>query len=130
MSGVRTTTSMINQIGNVAFISKIEPKISDEALSDQCWIFLIQEQLDQSERNQVSELVLKPKGHSIIGTKWIFHNKLDVSREFVRNKARLVTQGYNQEEGIDYDKTYAPVVRIKSINLLLVFACFKNFKLS
>ena len=47
----------------------------------------------------------------------------------VRNKARLVAQGYSQEEGIDYDETYTPIARLKSIRLLLAFACYMGFKL-
>ncbi|KAH9671809.1 hypothetical protein KPL70_017497 [Citrus sinensis] len=45
------------------------------------------------------------------GTKWVFRNKMDESGVVVRNKARLVAQGYNQEEGIDFDETFAPVAR-------------------
>jgi hypothetical protein len=46
-----------------------------------------------------------------------------------RNKARLVAQGYNQQEGIDYDETFAPVARLESIRILLAYACAHNFKL-
>ena len=49
--------------------------------------------------------------------------------ELFRNKARLVAQGYNQEEGIDFDETFAPVARLEAIRFLLAFACFKGFKL-
>lgn len=59
----------------------------------------------------------------------MFRNKLDENRVITRNKARLVTQGYNQEEGIDYEETYALVARLKAISLLLVYACSQNFKL-
>ena len=45
----------------------------------------------------------------------------------VRNKARLVAQGYNQEEGIDFDETFAPVARLESIRMLLAFAYYKDF---
>ena len=45
----------------------------------------------------------------------------------MRNKSRLVAQGYNQEEGIDYDETFAPVARLEAIRILLAFACHKNF---
>ena len=75
------------------------------------------------------ELVSKPKDHTIIGTKWIFRNKLDESGTIIRNKARLVAQGYNQEEGIDFDETFAPVARLEAIRMLLAFACFRDFKL-
>ena len=54
---------------------------------------------------------------------------MDELGNMVRNKARLVAQGYNQEEGIDFDKTFAPVARLKVIRLLLAFACHMNFNL-
>ncbi|GJY88041.1 ribonuclease H-like domain-containing protein [Tanacetum coccineum] len=61
---------------------------------------------------------------------WIvFRNKLDENGIVSRNKARLVAQGYNQQEGIDYDKTYAPVARLESIRILLAYACALDFKL-
>ncbi|EOY13955.1 Uncharacterized protein TCM_032871 [Theobroma cacao] len=89
----------------------------------------MQEELDQFIRNQVWSLVLRPSNHLIIGTKWLFRNKVDEQGNVVRNKARLVAKGYNQEEGIDYDETFAPVARIEAIRLLLAFARFMNFKL-
>jgi len=46
-----------------------------------------------------------------------------------RNKARLVAKGYNQEEGIDFDETYARVARLEAMRLLLAYACMCNFKL-
>lgn len=70
-----------------------------------------------------------PKDVSIIGTKWVFKNKLDEHGTITRNKARLVAQGYNQQEGIDYEETYAPVARLESIRILLAFACYKKFTL-
>nr|GEU80390.1 retrovirus-related Pol polyprotein from transposon TNT 1-94 [Tanacetum cinerariifolium] len=66
---------------------------------------------------------------TIIGTKWIFRNKLDENGVVSRNKARLVAQGYNQQEGINYDETYAPVARLESIRILLAYACALDFKL-
>nr|GEV93718.1 retrovirus-related Pol polyprotein from transposon TNT 1-94 [Tanacetum cinerariifolium] len=65
----------------------------------------------------------------IIGTKWVFINKLDENGIVSRNKARLVAQGYNQKEGIDYDETYAVVDRLESIMILLAYACTLYFKL-
>ncbi|KAH9698134.1 hypothetical protein KPL71_023896 [Citrus sinensis] len=61
------------------------------------------------------------------GTKWVFRNKIDESGVVVRNKARLVAQDYNQEEGIDFDETFAPVARLESIRMLLAYACHKDF---
>ena len=63
----------------------------------------MKEELAQFEKNEVWKLIPKPKDHPIVGTNWVFRNKLDVFRNVVRNKARLVAQCYNQQEGIDYD---------------------------
>nr|GEV89016.1 copia protein [Tanacetum cinerariifolium] len=76
-----------------------------------------------------NELVSQPRNMKIIGTKWFFRNKLDENGIVSRNKARLVAQGYNQQEGIDYDKTYTPVARLESIRILLAYACAFDFKL-
>ena len=59
----------------------------------------------------------------------MFWNKLDELGIIIRNKARLVAKGYNQEEGINYDETYAPVARLEAIRLLLAFACIMDFRL-
>ena len=64
----------------------------------------------------------------MIGTEWIFKNKPDENGTVVRNKARLVAQGYTQVEGVDYDETFAPVARLESICILLGVACFLGFK--
>ncbi|GJX33658.1 copia protein [Tanacetum coccineum] len=122
--------------GNVIFGSNLrgniigkEPKNVNEALGDESWIVAMQEELNQFIANDVWELVPQPKNMTIIGTKWVFRNKLDENGIVSRNKARLVAQGYNQQEGIDYDETYAPVARLESIRILLAYACALDFKL-
>ncbi|GJS18852.1 retrovirus-related pol polyprotein from transposon TNT 1-94 [Tanacetum coccineum] len=72
-------------------------------------------------------LVDLPNGKRAIGTKWVFKNKKDEKVIVIRNKARLVAQGYIQEEGIDYDEVFAPVARIEAIRLFLTYASFKDF---
>ncbi|GJX87616.1 retrovirus-related pol polyprotein from transposon TNT 1-94 [Tanacetum coccineum] len=118
-----------NQSNFYCFISTIEPKNVNEALGDESWIVAMQEELNQFIANDVWELVPQPKNMTIIGTKWVFRNKLDENGVVSRNKARLVAQGYNQQEGIDYDETYAPVARLESIRILLAYACALDFKL-
>ena len=88
----------------------------------------MQEQLNQFERSKVWNLVPRPNDHSIIGTKWIFRNKIDEHSNIVRNKARLVAQGYSQEERIDYKETYIPIARLEAIRMLMAFACLSHPK--
>ncbi|GJV66470.1 retrovirus-related pol polyprotein from transposon TNT 1-94 [Tanacetum coccineum] len=118
-----------NQSNFFCFISNIKPKNVNEALTDDSWIVAMQEELNQFIANDVWELVLQPRNMKIIGTKWVFRNKLDENGIVSQNKARLVDQGYNQQEGIDYDETYAPVARLESIRILLAYACALDFKL-
>jgi hypothetical protein len=87
------------------------------------------EELNNFKRNQIWELVEKPKDHNVIGTKWVFRNKQDQDGIVVKNKARLVAQGYTQVEGLDFGETYAPVARLKAIRILLAYAYAHNIKL-
>ncbi|GKG33326.1 copia protein, partial [Tanacetum coccineum] len=79
----------------------------------------MQEELNQFVANDIWELVPQPQNMTIIETKWVFRNKLDENGIVSQNKARLVAQGYNQQEGIDYDETYAPVAGLESIDFKL-----------
>nr|GEY90289.1 retrovirus-related Pol polyprotein from transposon TNT 1-94 [Tanacetum cinerariifolium] len=88
------------------------------------------ENIKESKSHPLENIIVpNPKDMTIIGTKWVYKNKLDENGVVSRNKARLVTQCYNQQEGIDYDKTDAPVARLESIRILLAYACALDFKL-
>nr|GFC14252.1 retrovirus-related Pol polyprotein from transposon TNT 1-94 [Tanacetum cinerariifolium] len=87
----------------------------------------MQEELDQFARLKVWRLVPRTEGKYVIKTKWIFKNKKDESSLVIRNKARLVAVGYSQQEGIDYDVTFAPIARIEAIRLFLAYAAHKDF---
>jgi hypothetical protein len=113
---------------NLSLLSKIEPKCFAEASNDQHWVNSMEEELNQIEKNQTWELVPRPKDKNVIGTKWVFRNKLNEDGKVVRNKARLVCKGYAQVEGIDFEETFAPVARLEAIRMFLAFASFKNFK--
>nr|GFC48033.1 uncharacterized mitochondrial protein AtMg00820-like [Tanacetum cinerariifolium] len=86
-----------------------------QPLRDADWVSAMQEELDHFARLKVWRLVPRPEGKSVIKTKWIFKNKKDESTLVSRNKVRLVAVGYSQQEGIDYDETFAPVTRIEAI---------------
>ncbi|GJR33941.1 retrovirus-related pol polyprotein from transposon TNT 1-94 [Tanacetum coccineum] len=104
-----------------------EPKKVIHALKDPSWIEAMQEELLQFKLQEVWTLVDLPNGKRAIGTKWGFRNKKDKKGIVIRNKARLVAQGYTQEEEIDYDEVFAPVARIEAIRLFLAYASFKDF---
>jgi hypothetical protein len=65
----------------------------------------------------------------VIGTKWIFKNKLNENGEIIKNKARLVCKGYSQVQGIDFEETFGHVERLEAIKMFLAFASFKDFKI-
>jgi hypothetical protein len=83
------------------------------------------EELENFERNQVWELVDPPLGCKPIGTKSVWKNKEGEKGEVVRNKSRLVAQGFNQKEGIDYEERFAHVARLEAIRILLAFSVAK-----
>ncbi|XP_023730242.1 uncharacterized mitochondrial protein AtMg00820-like [Lactuca sativa] len=111
-------------------MSSVEPRTIKEALLEPDWIAAMQEELEEFQRNKVWQLTPKPHGHSIVGTRWVFKNKLDESGAVIRNKARLVAKGYIQLEGIEYDETYAPVTRMEAIQIFLAYAAHKNVKMT
>ena len=86
-------------------------------------------ELENFERNQVWVLVDPASNCRPICTKWVWKSKEGENGMVVRNKSRLVAQGFNQKEGIDYEETFAPVARLEAIRILLAFAVAKGFKL-
>ncbi|GKB72941.1 putative ribonuclease H-like domain-containing protein [Tanacetum coccineum] len=109
------------------FLSQEEPKKVVQALKDPSWIEAMQEELLQFKLQEVWTLEELPNGKRAIGTKWVFRNKKDERGIVIKNKIRLVAQGYTQEEGIDYDEVFAHVARIEAIRLFLAYALFKDF---
>ncbi|GJT09119.1 retrovirus-related pol polyprotein from transposon TNT 1-94 [Tanacetum coccineum] len=110
------------------YLFKIEPKKVSEALTHPGWVDVMQEELNQFYRNKVWTLVPLPYGKTAIGSKRVFRNKKDEHGITTKNKATLVAQGYSQEEGIDYDETFAPVARMEAIRIFLAFTAYMNFK--
>ncbi|GJX61521.1 putative ribonuclease H-like domain-containing protein [Tanacetum coccineum] len=96
------------------------------ALKYPSWIKAMQEELLQFKLQEVWMLVDLPNEKRDISIKWAFRNKKDERGIVIKNKARLVAQGYTQEEGIDYDEVFAPVARIEAIRQILAYASFKD----
>eukprot|EP00253_Pinus_taeda_P002528 PITA_02528 len=86
------------------------------------------EELEKIEKNNTWELVPRPNNKSVIRTKWIFKNRLNENREVIRNNARLVCKGYAQQEGVDFEETFAPIARLESIRMFLAISSFQKFK--
>ncbi|GJV50712.1 retrovirus-related pol polyprotein from transposon TNT 1-94 [Tanacetum coccineum] len=108
-------------------VSTAEPKTIKEAMADFAWIEAMQEELHQFDRLQVWELVDKPFGKTVIKLKWLWKNKKDEDQTVIRNKARLVAKGYAQEEGIDFEESFAPVARLEAVRIFVAYVAHKSF---
>nr|GEW35536.1 retrovirus-related Pol polyprotein from transposon TNT 1-94 [Tanacetum cinerariifolium] len=108
-------------------VSTMEPKNVKEAMTDPAWIDSMQEELLQFKRLDVWVLVPAPDNISPLTLKWLFKNKYDEEQTVIRNKSRLVVRGYRQEEGIDFEESFAPVAKMEAIRIFLAYAAHKSF---
>ena len=124
--GVQTRRKILaeSEKSHVAFLSTTEPKSFNEACEDKDWIASMNEELYQIEKNNTWELVPRPSDKNVIGSKWVFKNKLNENGEVTRNKARLVCKGYAQQEGIYFEETFAPVGKLEAIRMFLSLSSF------
>jgi hypothetical protein len=127
-AGIQTRRTVAEASSYLALLSSTEPQNVKEACKDECWVKAMDEELEQIEKNNTWELVPRPKDKNVIGTKWVFKNKLNENGEVIRNKARLVCKGYAQQEGIDFEETFAPVARLEAIRMFLALSSCQNFK--
>ncbi|GJR81453.1 retrovirus-related pol polyprotein from transposon TNT 1-94 [Tanacetum coccineum] len=110
-------------------VSTAEPKNIREEMADSTWIEAMQEELYQFDRLQVWKLVDKPFGKTVIKLKWLWKNKKDEDQTVIRNKARLIAKGYAQEEGIDFEESFAPVACLEAIRIFVAYAAHKSFSI-
>ena len=113
---------------HLSLLSIVEPRNVEEAKRDKHWIKEMEEELSQIEKNDTWELVPRPKDKNVIGTKWVFRNKLDENGQVTQNKARIVCKGYAQIEGIYFEETFDHVARMEAIRTILAYACSKQIK--
>ena len=113
-----------------ALLLVVEPKNIVEANKDDDddWIKAMNEELEEIENNQTLEVVPRPQGKNMVGTKWVLKNNFNEDGQVIRNKARLVCKGYAQVEGIDFKETFAPVTILESIIMFLSDSWYRNFK--
>nr|GFA86294.1 putative ribonuclease H-like domain-containing protein [Tanacetum cinerariifolium] len=108
-------------------VSTMEPKNVKEAMTDPAWIDSMQKELFQFKRLDVWVLVPASDNTSHLTLKWLFKNKHDEEQTVIRNKSRLVVRGYRQEEGIDFEESFASVARMEAIRIFLAYAAHKSF---
>lgn len=82
----------------------------------------MEKEIESLRKNDVWELVELPKGRKAVGSKWLFKIKTDAEGFVERFKARLVTQGFSQKPGIDYDETFSPIARFESVRTVIALA--------
>ncbi|GJS60669.1 retrovirus-related pol polyprotein from transposon TNT 1-94 [Tanacetum coccineum] len=109
-----------------AFLTSVEPKTYKDALTQSCWIEAMQEELNEFERLKVWELVPRLDKVMVITLQWIYKVKIDELGGILKNKARFVAHGYRQEEGIDFEESFALVARLDVIRIFLAFVAYVN----
>eukprot|EP00253_Pinus_taeda_P003318 PITA_03318 len=98
----------------MALVSKCvvtEPSSFEEVVEDPAWVDAVVEEYDSIVRNSAWEIVPRPEGKSVVGSKWIYKVKQVADKSVEKYKARFAAQGFSQIEGIDYEETFAPVAR-------------------
>ena len=114
----------IKKLNGICLLVEFEPRSVKDALDNEIWIEDMNEEMEQIEKNKTWTLVPRPKDKNVIGTKWVFKNKLNEDGKVSRNKARLVCKGYSQE-GIDYGETFSPIAKLEGVRTLLSYVAFK-----
>nr|GEU65813.1 putative reverse transcriptase domain-containing protein [Tanacetum cinerariifolium] len=124
---ITSDLSLVIQIRSMTRVAKDQGRLS-QINNDEFHTCIFACFLSQKEpKRKVWVLVDLPHGKRAIGSKWVFRNKKDKRGIVVRNKARLIDKGHNQEEGIDYEEVFAPVAKIEAIRLFLAYASFMGF---
>ncbi|GKE34938.1 retrovirus-related pol polyprotein from transposon TNT 1-94, partial [Tanacetum coccineum] len=109
-----------------SILSKVEPKNFKSAITKDCWFQSMQDEIHEFDQLQVWELVPQPYCVMIIALKWIYKVKLNEYGDVLKNMARMVAKGYRQEEGINFEESFAPAARIEAIRIFIANAASKN----
>nr|GEU96778.1 copia protein [Tanacetum cinerariifolium] len=117
----------IYNIFSTPICEEAESSSGNEAMADSAWIEAMQDELYQFDRLQVWDLIENPFGKKVIKLKWLRKNKKDKDQTVIRNKARLIAKGYAQEEGIDFEESFAPVARLEAVWIFVTYTEHKSF---
>nr|GEY99196.1 hypothetical protein [Tanacetum cinerariifolium] len=107
-------------------LSKVEQKNFKSVITKDCWFQAMQDEIHEFDRLQLWELVHQPDCVMIIALMWIYKVELDEYGDVLKNKTRMVAKGYRQEDGIDFEESFAPVARIEAIRIFIANAVSKN----
>jgi hypothetical protein len=116
----------------VALMSNIidsEPSSFEEATGQQVWKDAMMEEYQSIMKNDVWDIVLRPKGKSVVTSKWIYKIKHTADGSIEKYKARFVARGFSQKEGVDYEETFSPVARYTSIRMVISLASVMKWKI-
>ncbi|XP_057826602.2 retrovirus-related Pol polyprotein from transposon TNT 1-94 isoform X1 [Cryptomeria japonica] len=119
----------VNYIFVMCNIIESEPHNVEEAMSHYAWKLAMDEEYGSIIKNDVWDIVPRPKGKSVVSSKWLFKIKHNADGSIEKYKARFVARGFSQKKGIDYEETFAPVVRYTSIRSIIAIAVAKGWEL-
>jgi hypothetical protein len=106
-----------------------EPTFFEESIQKKEWADAMTEEYQSIIKNDVWEIVPRPKSKDVVSSKWIFKIKHVVDGSIEKYKARFVAHGFSQKEGIDYEETFSPVARYTSIRTIIALAAKMKWKL-
>jgi len=106
-----------------------EPSSFEEAVKQPICVDSMVEEYDSIVRNNVWDVVLRPVDKSVVSSWWLYKVKQAVDGNVEKHKARFISRGFSQVEGIDYDETFAPVARYSSIKLMLALSAQMGWKI-
>lgn len=110
------------------FVGLDEPVSYGQAVKEQHWKDAMKREMDAVEKNGTWQLTKLPPGHKVIGLKWIFKIKKDITEEVLKYKARIVAKGYVQQQGLDFEEIFAPVTRLETVRMILALAANKGWE--
>jgi hypothetical protein len=113
----------------MSHIIDTEPSFHGEAIGQQVWQDAMTKEYQCIMKNDVWDIVPRPKGKSVVTSKWIYKIKLATDGSVKKYKARFVARGFSQVEGIDYEETFAPVSQYTSIRTIIALVASMGWRL-